>query len=63
MLQLNPSFRPTADELLRHKIFDKIRVEEHEKPSPFKIDLPIYNEGQYDYDKCESLELTKKDFI
>ena len=31
MLQFNPFFRPTAKELLKHPIFDKIRLPEIEK--------------------------------
>ena len=37
LLQFNPFFRPTARELLKHKIFDSIRQPLIEKPAPRKI--------------------------
>ena len=37
MLRFNPSFRMTAGELLQHKIFDKLRVPQHEKPAPVQV--------------------------
>lgn len=37
MLQFNPHFRPTANELLKDKMFDKIRQEELEELPAFKI--------------------------
>lgn len=41
MLQFNPYYRPTAKELLKSKIFDKIRCEDLEKSAPFKILIDI----------------------
>jgi serine/threonine protein kinase len=37
MLEYNPSFRLTASECLKKKIFDKIRVPQFEKPAPFPV--------------------------
>ena len=41
MLQINPLFRPTAKQLLKFKIFDKVRVKEVELTSPHKIILKV----------------------
>ena len=41
MLQVNPFMRPTAKQLLKFKIFDKVRVKEVEVTSPHKIILKI----------------------
>lgn len=41
MLQVNPFLRPTAKQLLKFKIFDKVRVKEVEVTSPHKIILKI----------------------
>jgi len=41
MLQFNPYFRPSAKELLKHKIFDDYRRPDLEQPAPFKITLDI----------------------
>lgn len=37
MLEYNPYFRPTAKQLLKLPIFDKIRIKSIETSSPFKI--------------------------
>lgn len=37
MLEYNPYFRPTAKQLLKNKIFDKIRDKNNEMKAPFKI--------------------------
>jgi hypothetical protein len=49
-LKFNPNKRITAEECLRNKIFDTIRVPELEKPAPFKIKLDIDDISAYDYD-------------
>ena len=41
MIQFNPFFRLTTKELLKKKIFDKIRQPLLEKPAPNKISVPI----------------------
>jgi hypothetical protein len=33
MLEYNPYFRPSAEHLLKNKIFDKIRILDIEKPA------------------------------
>ena len=33
MLSYNPHFRWTAAECLKHKVFDKLRVPQHEQPA------------------------------
>jgi len=51
MLEFNPYFRPTAKELLRHKIFDKIRISKNEEASPSKIVVDIdKNEFKQSYE-------------
>lgn len=50
LLQFNPNKRITAEECLKNKIFDPIRVPELEKPAPFKIKLDIDDIQAYDYD-------------
>lgn len=63
MVHFNPCFRPTAEECLKSSVFDSIRVPEHEKASSFMINLPIYEDGQYDYENCVSLGCSRADFI
>ena len=41
MLEFNPNNRQTAGELINHKAFDSIRVEDNEKGAPYKIHLDI----------------------
>ena len=44
MLQFNPYNRPTAKELLQHKMFDHIRNEDLEQPASYKVVIDIDNE-------------------
>ena len=37
LLKLNPYFRCSSSELIKHPIFDKIRVPSMEKTAPYKI--------------------------
>ena len=62
MLRFNPSFRLTAAECLQHKVFDKLRVPQREKPSANSVNLQIYAEGSYDYEECVSVAANTKDF-
>ena len=51
MLCFNHYFRPTARELLKNKIFDKIRIPSIEEASPHKIVIDIdKNEYKQSYD-------------
>ena len=51
MLGFNHYFRPSARELLKHRIFDKIRIPNIEEPSPHKIVIDIdKNEYKQSYD-------------
>ena len=51
MLCFNHYFRPTARELLKNKIFDKIRIPSIEEISPHKIVIDIdKNEYKQSYD-------------
>ena len=55
MTEFNPYFRPTAKELLKHKIFDDIRLESIESDAPYKILVDIdrdeYLKPNYDDDE------------
>ena len=62
MLQFNPDFRSTPQQLLRNKVFDRIRNSEMERPAPFSICLEVDAEGIFDYENCKSLKYSIKDF-
>jgi hypothetical protein len=62
MLQFNPDFRSTPKQLLKNKIFDRIRNAEMERPAPFKISLEVDEPGTFDYENCKSLKFSIKDF-
>lgn len=62
MLEFNPYFRFSAQECLKNKIFDKVRVLQLEKPAPSKIKLKIYEENVYDYEKCKPLKYSVNDY-
>lgn len=60
MLEFNPYLRPTAETLLEHKAFEKIRDRNVEIKAPHKIILHAdFNEYQYDYEK-ECLNVDNK---
>lgn len=63
MLEFNPSFRPTAADILKNKLFNSIRIPSRESPASHVINMPIYDEGQYDYEECESVYFNQKDYI
>ena len=62
MLQFNPNFRQSPKQLLKNKLFDRIRNPEMERPAPFKISLDVDEEGSFDYENCKSLKFGIKDF-
>jgi len=65
MLEINPAVRPTANQLLQNKIFDKVRMAKNEITSPFKIAVN-FDKGLYafDYEKqTMNPELGKKSKI
>jgi serine/threonine protein kinase len=60
MLQINPFMRPTAKQLLKFKIFDKVRVKEVERTSPHKIILKMdVNSDKETYDDSKSAQDNK----
>ena len=61
MLQFNPKFRLTAEEILESKFFDPIRNEKLEIPASNKVYAPFDKEGKFDYEKCEEKNLTLDD--
>ena len=51
MLEFNPYFRPTAEQLLKEELFEDIRSPEHEITVPFKFNVGIdKNEFAFNYD-------------
>lgn len=62
MLEFNPSFRKSAGELLKNKVFDKIRKPQMEEPAPFQIKLAIDENGAFDYEKCKSDKFSMEDY-
>jgi len=61
MLQYNPGFRSTAIECLQHRIFDKIRVPNFEKPSKIKVIQNINGTEVFDYENSKELKYSMKD--
>ncbi len=64
MVQFNPYCRPTTNELLKHRVFDKIRLPtKHVSKYNILIDIDT-NEHKQDYElKYESNEMNNKDKI
>lgn len=62
MLSYNPHFRWSAAECLKHKVFDHLRVPQHEQPASKAIQMAVYAEGSYDYDECVSVSYDIGDF-
>ncbi len=56
LLQFNPHFRSKPSELLKNKVFNRIRNPAFEKPAPFQIFLDIDRPGSFNYDKCKSIK-------
>ena len=46
MLEINPYFRPSANQLLKNPIFDEIRINKNEKPPPFRVKIEV-DKGHY----------------
>jgi len=51
MLQFNPYNRPTAKELLKHKMFDEIRNDDCEHSASYRINIDIDNDIDEPEDK------------
>lgn len=62
MLEFNPHFRLTAQEALKSKIFDDIRVPSFEVPCDKKIDLGIFSANSFDYEKAQCLKYDIDDY-
>jgi len=63
MLEFNPHLRPSAETLLKHSVFDKIRDPAVEIKAPHKIILNAdFNEFRYDYES-ERLNVESKKAI
>ena len=55
MLEFNPHFRKTPEQLLSLPMFDKCREQYKslDSEAPFVISLDIDKAGTFDYDKCQ----------
>ena len=53
MIELNPQKRMSAREILKHQVFDPIRVDETEKGAPYQIFLDVDQMDAFDYRKEE----------
>ena len=51
LLQLNPYMRPTAKELLKHPIFDSVRIKENEIHTDYKINIEMDRNNPINYDE------------
>ena len=61
MLEFNHLYRISAKELLKHQVFDDIRVQRLEQGAPYKIHLLCDAKDAYDYSEekdnfCESIK-------
>ena len=56
MLQFNPHYRVTAEEALKSKVFDQIRMAQFEEPSQKKVVLEGYLEENFDYKTFDSFK-------
>lgn len=63
LLEFNPFLRATASECLKHKIFDKIRIPDLERPAPFKIKINNDLSHMYDYEECETKGVNEEEMI
>lgn len=50
LLQLNPAHRPTAKELLKWKVFDRMRIKEYEHSTPIKILIEVDQSNPANYE-------------
>ena len=50
LLEFNPYFRPSARELLKHPVFDNIRIKENEVSADYKIIVEIDNKCPQNYE-------------
>ena len=62
LLEFNPHYRLSAKEALQSPLFDGIRQEHFEQPSPIKINQKIFAEEAYDYTKFEDITYGMKDY-
>jgi hypothetical protein len=60
MLSFNPEKRLSAEQLLKNKIFDPIRLPLLEKPSPYKVNCNIDIIDLFDYESFEQNEAELK---
>ena len=63
LLEFNPYFRKKPDELLKMKIFDKLRADHKEwlLPPPNPIKLEIDSKKAFDYENSKFAKLTIED--
>ena len=59
MLIFSPKDRPTAKQLLKHRVFDSISVSHIEQDAPYKLMLDIDRPNSYDYQNNKDLLFLK----
>lgn len=61
LLEFNPYFRKSTEEILASPYFDTVRNLDHESFKPSKLFFDIDKDGVYDYDKAESTGYSLED--
>ena len=54
MLSFNPSTRPTTLDCLANPLFDCIRDTSLESSAPYKVKMPLDEEGMFDYEEFKT---------
>ena len=66
MLEINPYFRPSAKQILKHKVFDGIRQEQDSKmaAAPFRVKIKMdINEDAINYHESDFRPELKMKFL
>lgn len=64
MLQFNPGLRLSASECLKHPVFVDYKLKKPPLPNEdISIDLPLYADGEMDYDEHMQLGLTRAEMM
>ena len=60
LLEFNPYFRPTARDILKHPIFDHVRIKENELSAEYKIIIEIDTKYPQNYQYGHSTKLSEE---
>lgn len=64
MLEINPYFRPSAKQLIKNKLFDKIRRKSDILSAPFRVKIKIdEKESAINYEDRDYKPELKNDFL